>query len=233
MVHHDRPLEQPATLRAHLASCERCQERYRTLAQEDGAIASLLTLLDTPLPPVSLTGITRRARLGRRMRSVAAAAAAILIAASAAATVIPGTPLHAFFRDLIGKTTLQNRPALGPAPAPADTGGISVPADTAVTIAFLYPQTSGEIRLAWTSDPVVVTLRAVGGQAGYVVGPGRITVKNQPAAARYEITLPRTIPAARLTVANKVLWQSMPAAQSDRSRGPITFDLSKQKAISP
>jgi hypothetical protein len=233
LVHHERPVEQPAALRAHLASCEPCQLRYRTLAQQDGAIASLLTLLDTPVPAVTVAGITQRARLGRQARSVAAAAAAILIAATAAATVIPGAPFHFFFRDLVGKPTAQTRPALRPAPAPADTAGVTVPADTDVTIAFLYPQTSGEIYLSRPSEAGAVTVRAVGGQVGYTVRPGRVTVKNQPPAARYEITIPRSIPAARLTVGDKVLWQSTRAAQSDRLRGPITFDLSQLKETRP
>src|SRR6202521_771645 len=98
LVHREQPVDQPAALQAHLASCESCQLRYRTLAQQDGAIASLLTLLDAPVPPVTLAGITERPRMGWRGRSVAAAAAAILIAATAAATVIPGAPFHPFFR---------------------------------------------------------------------------------------------------------------------------------------
>jgi hypothetical protein len=233
LVHHEHAVDQPVALRAHLASCESCQLRYRTLAQEDGAIASLLTLLDGPVPSVTVAGITRRARLGRRARSVAAAAAAILVAATAAATVIPGGPFHPFFRDLVGKPSLQTRPALRPVPAPADTAGVTVPADTDVTIAFLHPQTAGEIRLSRPSDAVAVTVRAVGGHVGYRVRPGRVTVDNQPPAARYEITIPRTIPAAKVTVGDKVLWQSIRAAQPDRSRGPITFDLSKLKETRP
>lgn len=233
LVHHERSVDEPAALRAHLASCESCQLRYRTLAQQDGAIASLLTLLDAPVPTVTLAGITRRARLGRRVRSVAAAAAAILVAATAAATVIPGAPFHSFFRDLVGKPSLQTPPVPRPAPAPADTAGVTVPADTDVTIAFLYPQTSGEIHLSRPSDAVAVTVRAVGGQVGYTVRPGRVTVKNQPPAARYEITIPRSIPAARLTLGDKVLWQSTRGVQPERSRGPITFDLSKLKETRP
>ncbi|HEY0351345.1 MAG TPA: hypothetical protein VGC48_04435 [Gemmatimonadales bacterium] len=233
LVHHERSVDQPGALRAHLATCEACQLRYRTLAQQDGSIASLLTLLDAPVPTATPAGIARKARLGRRTRSVAAAAAAILVAATAAATVIPGTPFHSFFRDLIGKPSLQTRPALRPAPAPADTAGVTVPADTDVTIAFLYPQTSGQIRLSRPSDAVAVTVRAVGGQVGYMVRPGRVTVRNQPPAARYEITIPYSIPAARLTVGDQVLWQSARAAPSDRLQGPITFDFSKLKEIRP
>jgi anti-sigma factor RsiW len=233
LVHHEHPVNRPAALQAHLASCESCQLRYRTLAQQDGAIASLLTLLDAPVPAVTLAGITRRAGMARRVRSVAAAAAAILVAATAAATVIPGAPFHPFFRGLVGKPTLQTRPAQRPALAPADTAGVTVPADTDVTIAFLHPQAAGEIRLSWPSDAVAVTVRAVGGQVGYTVRPGRVTVENQPPAARYEITMPPTIPGARLTVGDQVLWQSNRAAHPDRLPGPITFDFSKLKETRP
>jgi anti-sigma factor RsiW len=233
LVHHESSAGRPGVLRAHLASCEPCQLRCRTLAQQDGKVASLLTLLDAPVPTVPLTTITRRARHGRRSRPVAAAAAAILVAATAAATVIPGAPFHPFFRSVVGKPTLPTRPALRPAPAPADTAGVTVLADTDVTIAFRYLQTAGEIRLSWASDAAVVTVRAAGGQVGYTVRPGRVTVENQPPAARYEITIPRTIPAATLTVGHKVLWQSIVAAHPDRSRGPITFDLSKLKETQP
>jgi anti-sigma factor RsiW len=233
LLHHEPSVDEPTELRAHLASCKGCQLRYQTLAQQDGKVASLLTLLDAPVPTVPLTTITRQARHGRRSRAVAAAAAGILVAATAAATMIPGAPFHPFFRSVVGKTTLQTRPAMRPASAPADTAGVTVPADTAVTIAFRHPQTAGEIRLSWPSDAADVTVRAVGGHVGYTVRPGRVTVENQPPAARYEITIPRTIPAATLTVGDKVLWQSFGAAHSDRSQRPITFDLSKLKETQP
>src|SRR6185437_4098342 len=97
-------------------SCAECQLRYRTLAQQDGEIASLLTLLDTAAPIVPLASITRLGRLGRRRRSMAAAAAAIFIAATAAATVIPGAPLHRYFHRIADQPGLPAQPTPLPAP---------------------------------------------------------------------------------------------------------------------
>lgn len=231
LVHHEPSADRPAP-QAHLASCEPCQLRYRTLAQEDGEIASLLTLLDAPVPTVPLAGITRQARLGRS-RSVAAAAAAILIAASAAATVIPGAPFHQFFRSVVGKPTFQTRPALRPAPAPADTGGVMVAADAEVIIALRNPQTSGAIHVVWQAGAPVVSVRAVGGDVGYVVRAGKVLVENRQPAMRYEITLPPTVPAVTVMVGDRVLWQSPNGAGVGRSRQPITFDLSKIQARTP
>jgi hypothetical protein len=223
VVHH----EPSADLQAHLASCQACQLRYRDLAQQDGAIASLLTLLDAPVPSVTLSGITRRAGRGRRARSVAAAAAAILIAASAAATVIPGAPFHPFFRGLVGKSSLHTRPALRPAPAPADTAGVTVAGNTEVIIALRHPQNTGEVHLVWEPGAPAVSVRAIGGEVGYTVRTGKVLVENRRPAVRYEIVLPLTVPAMTLLMGNQVLWQSTNPAGGNRSRQPITLDLSK------
>jgi anti-sigma factor RsiW len=225
VVHH----EPSADLQAHLASCQACQLRYRDLAQQDGAIASLLTLLDAPVPTVTLSGITRRARRGRRARSVAAAAAAILIAASAAATVIPGAPFHPFFRGLVGKSSLHTRPALRPARAPADTAGVTVAGDAEVIIALRHPQNIGEIHLVWQPGAPSVSVRAIGGEVGYTVRTGKVLVENRRPAIRYEIVLPLTVRAMTLLMGNQVLWQSTNPAGGNRFRQPITIDLSKRE----
>jgi hypothetical protein len=225
LVHHESSADWQAT-QAHAASCEPCQLRYRALAQQDGAIASLLTLLDAPVPSVPLAGIARRARL-RRSRSVAAAAAAILIAATAAATVIPGAPLHRFFRSVGDRPALPTRPALSPVPAPADTAGVTVAADSDVIIALREPQSAGEIHVVWQTGAPAVSVRAIGGDVGYTVRTGRVQVENRRPALRYEITLPPTIPGVTLMMGDKVVWQSTKQADAGRSRQPMTFDLSK------
>jgi hypothetical protein len=231
LVHQEPSLDRPAS-QAHLASCEPCQLRYRALAQEDGQIASLLTLLDAPVPTVPVAGITRRARPARS-RSVAAAAAAILIAASAAATVIPGAPFHQFFRSVVGKPTLPTRPALRPAPAPADTAGVTVAGNTEVIIALRHPQNTGEIHLVWRPGAPSVSVRAIGGEVGYTVRTGKVLVENRRPAIRYEIVLPLTVPAMTLLMGNQVLWQSTHPAGGNRSRQPITLDLSKLEESKP
>jgi hypothetical protein len=228
LVHHEASVDRPA-MRAHAASCEPCQLRYRTLAQQDGEIASLLTLLDAPTPIVPLAGITRRARLGRRPRSVVAAAAAILITATAAAAVIPGTPLHRYFHDDVGKPALQTRPALRPAPAPADTAGVTVAADTDVIIALREPQSAGEINVVWHAGAPAVSVRAIGGDVGYTVRAGQVQIENRRPASRYDITLPPTITAVTLMVGDKVVWQSTKQANAGRSRQPMSLDLSKME----
>ncbi len=229
LVHRELAVPQATEVRAHLASCEPCQARYRALAQEDGQVASLLVLLDAPVPTVPLATILRRAHYGRRARPVAAAIAALLAAATAAATVIPGSPLHPFFRNVVGRPTLQTRPALPPAPAPADSAGVTVPADTEVTIALRDPQSAGRIRLLWQADAPALSVRAIGGEVGYTVRMGRVLVENRRPAVRYEITLPYTVPAVTLMVGDQVLWRSSRAADPGQSRQPITFDLSQTK----
>ena len=229
LVHHESSVDRPA-IQAHTASCEQCQLRYRTLAQDDGAIASLLTLLDAAVPTIPVAGIARRARLARRSRLVAAAAAAILVAATAAATVIPGTPLHPFFRSVFGKPTLQNQPALRPAPAPADSGGVTVAADTAVTIALRDPQPSGEIQFVWRAGAPVVSVRAIGGDVGYTVRTGRVLLENRQPALRYVITLPPTTRVVTLMVGDVAVWQSSRQADAGGSRQAMTFDFSRMQA---
>jgi hypothetical protein len=223
LVHHESSASR-RTILAHLASCEPCQLRYRTLAQQDGEIASLLTLLDAAPPIVPLAGIARRARLARRSRSVAAAAA-ILIAATAAATVIPGAPLHRYFHSAVGKP-LPDRPALRLVPAPADTAGVTVASDTDVIIALREPQSVGEIHVVWQTGAPAVSVRAIGGDVGYTVRTGRVQIENRRPALRYEITLPPAIPGVTLMVGDKVVWQSIKQANAGHSRQPMTFDLS-------
>src|SRR6185312_9850562 len=148
LVHGESSTGGRAT-QTHLASCAECQLRYRTLALQDGEIASLLTLLDTAAPIVSLASITHRGRLGRRRRSVTAAAAAIFIAATAAATVIPGAPLHRYFHRMAVQPGRPAQPTPRPAPAPVDTAGVTLAADTDVIIALREPQAAGKIHLVW------------------------------------------------------------------------------------
>ena len=223
LVHHESGAGRRVT-QTHLAACAECQTRYRALAQQDGEIASLFTLLDTSAPVVSLAGITRRGRLGRRRRSVAAAAAAILIAATAAATVIPGTPFHRYFHRVAGHPAILQQPVPSDAPALADTAGVTVAADTDVMIALRNFQRAGEIHLVWLQGAPAVSVRAIGGDVGYTVRSGRVVVENRRPALRYEITLPPAIPSVTLMMADQVVWQS---PRQDARSLPTTIDLTR------
>lgn len=223
----------PEEVRTHLESCPMCALRRDSLLRHEATQSALLRELDFPVPAVSAEMIRRRAISRRRVYRIAASIGIFATLASTA-MALPGMPVWNWLR---GREQLHQEPitpARAPIAAPhrsAAADGIAITPAGALLIELRHPQSSGQIRIVRTDLPVA-SLRAAGGRVDYRVAPGRVTLENREPAARYEISLPRTLRRATVLVGGQVFWQ---LDQNSRSAGPDTLilDLSPKSGRVP
>ncbi len=230
MLHGE--LREPAAdqVRLHVEVCSGCASRRDAIAREEADRALLLRTLDFPVPPISAAIIRTRAQARRRLIR-AAASIGVLTTLVSAAAAMPGSPVRTWLEKVLAPAPSQPAPAApGPAEGPA-ADGVEVAAEGALVIELRHPQAAGQFQIAAT-DRATATARAIGGDVGYRVGPGRVTLDNRTPAARYEITIPRTLANVTVLVGGRILWRigaDPPPARFDT----LTFDLSLHQGRLP
>ena len=213
--------------RTHLASCAECAARAAALGRADAETGALLSLLDHPVPSRPMP-VPRHAR-PRWARPAIAASLALLLAGAAAAAV-PGTALHRWVVARFSAAPApEPRPApVAPAPRPAEAqaGGVELPGSGALTVTFAMPESAGRLMVSAGSRGGAV-LHAFGGDVGYQVGKGRITVNHRRPAGRYPLEVPADLARLTVVVAGRTVFDS-----ERRTLGavPDTVSLSAEPA---
>lgn len=212
-------------VRLHLDDCASCSSRRDSMRREEEATDLSLRVLDLPVPQVSAATIRTRALARRRIRAVAASIGALVTLASAAAAM-PGSPVRAWFVRLLNPTSAVSTTHLAaPVEAQPAADGIEIPVQGALIIELRHAQRAGRIQIVG-SDGRTAAARAIGGDVGYVVGPGRVILDNRRPAVRYEITLPHHLTDVTLLVGGRVLWRLKPGNPESRL-DTLAFDLSR------
>lgn len=217
-------------VRLHLDACPACASRRDAIGREEMERDLLLRALDFPVPPISAAIIRTRASARRRLAR-AAASIGVLTTLATAAAAMPGSPVRTWLEKVLAPAPPQPAPAARRPAEGAAADGVEVAAEGALVIELRRSQAAGQFRIAVT-DRATVTARAVGGDVGYRVGPGRVTLDNRVPATRYDITLPRTLANVTVLVGGRILWRigtDHPAVPFDT----LTFDLSLHQGRVP
>lgn len=217
--------------RRHIESCRVCAARQASLWREETEQRALLSLLDVPVPLVTVATIQRRAVARRRSVGIAASIVALVTVASAA-VAFPGSPLRSWIWNT--PSPIATAPALSahrPGAENLATDGVEFPAVGIVVIELRYPQRSGQIRIVRTNS-TVATARAIGGNVGFRVGSGRVILDNRPPAASYELYLPRDLIQASVLVGGRLLVR-LTAHDAASTQDTLTFDLSLHSGRTP
>jgi len=160
---------------------------------------------------------------GGRGRRLAGGGALALLAAGAAAA-LPPSPLHPLaLRVLraVGFTQeapqAQTAPPLAAAPAAAPGGpptSVSITPRGSVAISFMAEQQGGTIHLAVlpAADASVAARR--GTVRGFRVAANEVVVDNRGDTASYDVTLPRDVGAATITIAGRRVFEHDTARES-------------------
>ena len=93
------------------------------------------------------------------------------------------------------------------------------------------PQHTGQVRIVRT-DLATATVRALGGDVGYRVGPGRINLDNRQPAERYDITIPRSLQQFALLAGGRVLLRIDPHHPPGVS-DTVTIEFSRHGGTAP
>jgi hypothetical protein len=232
-----------ARVRAHVASCALCSQRFAALLAADREAGELLSLLDEPLPAVSETAIVAAATRARRINgggrarrmsigsSRARRAAAILAAITgmaAAAAAIPATRLHKILVGAFGSANSNSVPAAQAAPLPEP--GVFLTTDSTLDVVFSGRNTGGLIHVHVVGGNQASLTSADPGSR-YRVGTGRIVV-DQPAQANFDLSLPRSLAHVRILVDGGVVFERRNGALGG-DPASFTIDLSRSGAVKP
>ncbi len=181
--------------RAHLDSCAECRSLLEQLRQDEELLATVLPVLDHPVPQVSRAQIIAHAskrRLGTRW----AAAVALLLLAAGAAYAFPGSPLRRWIATAIGRRTQET-------PRVPDIAGIALPPGEHFTIAFPVPRAAALVTIALTDD-AAVGVRRISGAATFTAEIDRLRIDLGDAPA--EIDVPRHAPSVAVVAGDRRLF---------------------------
>jgi len=192
-----------ATTRAHLAGCDECTRRFRTIEREAERTAALLHELDRPAPEVDFGAIARRAAAHGPRIPRWAAGVALVLGVTGVAYALPGSPLPHWVGALSEWASGRLHPH-GPvttdiANPDRSVAGIAVPPGQALLILFRESNAGGEMLVDLTSG-TEVEVRAPRGAATFTSGEDRLVVEDRGLRATYEIDIPITAPRVEIRV---------------------------------
>lgn len=199
---------------SHLAECERCSARREALERAFREAADLLRELDREAPGTSAGDVIREAErralprtTAKRRTLWAASIAALLVAGAVAAAIVPGSPVRAVVERMVTGAATK-APTRDPAP-PDEWGqhaGVALVPGDQLEIAFETTQSEGSIELVEVgADTARVEVRS--DSVGFVVGDGSVVIENRDAKASYRIFLPEELPAVRIQIGDRTVYQ--------------------------
>lgn len=228
---HGETLEPGAATIRHVEECRICLERRHLLDREESEQRRLLGVLDVQAPLIPVGAIRRRAAV-RRSRVRVAASIGVFVTVASAAAAMPGSPVREWLRGRWAP--VSTAPALPKAAIPkrnSSTDGVQVAASGSLVIMLGTPQDSGQIRIVRT-DLTIATVRSIGGDVGYRVGPGRINLDNRLPAEWYDITIPRGLERFALLSGGRVLLRIDPRHLAGLS-DTVTIEFSRRTGKAP
>lgn len=196
-LHGELRSDARSTFEKHAASCAECRARLEETERDERAIMQLLRAVDEPTPGLDAASIVRRAEAAPRYpvararwtRRVAAVLAAAAIAGAAYA--IPGSPIRAWWREVVREIAGPPKPDSGPAGRAPAVSGIAVSPGTRLVIDVASGASEARVRL---TDGREVEVRAPSGAAGFRSSPERLTVVPQRSGTVLEVLIPRSAP---------------------------------------
>lgn len=189
---------------AHIEHCSECADTLADLQREDAWVGSLLSTLDVP-QRVGASRFPRRTRMPTWLRR--AAVLFLLLSVAGAAWALPASPLRRWLDgtgvEASDASTLNETANNAPAPR----GGIEIPVDGAVQIAFMQRQSQGAIRVI-LSDSTGIVLTILGDDAGIDSrSVHSVVIDNRGSSADYAIRVPHGAANVVIQVADSVVFR--------------------------
>lgn len=207
-LHNELHGVEGAAARAHLAECGACQLEVAERQAAELQMFSTFGALDVPTRLPAIDEVLRTSHARARVVPFGVRLAASILGM----VVLGGVTLYAMPNSPLRRWLRPARPATAPAPQPppapdAPASGVTVLPGGHLTIAFMFAQSAGELRVRLTDDNGA-SVRALGARVPFAVGEGRLTVSNAGASASYDIAIPRAAPLVEIMIAGRRVWQT-------------------------
>jgi hypothetical protein len=208
LLHAELDADEYDAVHEHLAHCEVCRGSVAEARGQEEEIFGLLEHLDHPQPVGSLNAIVEAAAYQRVRWGRWVAGIVLTLGATSAAYAAPGSPVPGWVRQIVETVRppskeIPDDPALSR--SEAGSGGISVPAGSAITLRFSVDQPDGQATVSLTAADEVV-IQAIGGSVAFTSGPGRVLIQNEGSNARFEIEIPNSAPRIDIRVGDRVIF---------------------------
>src|SRR5262245_8545380 len=217
LLHGELAPEVVPVVREHLATCVECRARAEESRREEEEIHALLGLLDEAPPSLDARTVARQARMRPLQREQRwerwAAGIVVVIGVSGVSYAIPGSPVRAWVKAVVGRVggrTGRSPTAAGgstapeprPIPAPAPpAAGIAVAPGRELIVTFTSAR--GEARVSLTGSTAVV-VRAPAGAASFTSHVDRLIIDNVGSAI-FNIEIPRSAQRVEIRVGDRRL----------------------------
>jgi len=212
-----------ATANSHLANCAECQTRVGVATAEDATIAELLRHLDPPPRPVTVHQVIARAKTPDLRWMYRAASVLLVLGVGSVAWAAPNSALRnawhsvsQLFHRTAAVVAVPVNAASAPTPASPVLSGMSFPAGNRVIVVFSATQTSGVVRLSFTSGEDVVVRSSADG-AVYSSSGDTLTVNNRRAASDFDVAIPRTVQRTEIRVNGTTVFQKVGSRVTSRA----------------
>lgn len=189
---------------AHIDKCTECSDTLANVQREDAWVGSLLSTLDSP-QRIAASRFAPRTRMPIWLRR--AAVLFFLLSVAGAAWALPGSPLRRWLDDTAVDASNASTLDETANHAPAPHGGIEIPVDGAVQIAFMQRQSRGAIRVI-LSDSTGIVLTILGDDAGIDSrSEHSVVIDNRASSADYAIRVPHGAADLVIRVADRIVFR--------------------------
>lgn len=214
---------------SHLANCAECRARISVASAEDATITELLRQLDRPARPVTVHEVIARAKTPDFRWVYRAASVLLVLGVGSVAWAAPNSTLRKAWHSV--SQLFHHAAVVVPVPVSAAGGapvlatpvrsGMSFPAGHRVIVVFRATQTTGVVRLSFTSGEDVVVRSSSDGPV-YSSSGDTLTVSNRGAASDFDVEIPRIVQRAEIRINGVRVFQKVGARVTSRAASALT-----------
>jgi hypothetical protein len=210
-----------------MVTCPACRSQVEQARREEEEVFGHIAGLGHPVPPVTAASIRGLAQSARPTWFRWAAGIVATLGISTAAYAAPGSPLPAWFNQLLDRSEPAGESGPLPTPrpeGPGHGGGIAVAPGADFTLLFLSPERGGTITVSVEEGLMELIVEAEVGQATFTSEVGSLSVRAEGPSADFLVKIPQAAPSVSIQVDGRSVFSR---EDGETTTGVVQDDLGR------